>query len=341
MPISRNLQSKPLRKTIHQIQFDSADFVHRGKVRDSFGFDEFRAIVVSDRVSAFDRELGVVPNKGSVLNQLTAWWFAKLDEENVAHHLINVVHPNVSLVRSVDVIPLEIIVRGYLTGTTITSAWHAYQHFERKICGLEMPAGMVKNQCFDAPILTPTTKEKDGDQPISRETILQTGVLDEFASKSGRSAVELWEEIEVTALKLFQLGQRVANERGLILVDTKYEMGVDKSGNLVVVDEVHTPDCSRFWVRKSYERRFEEGREPEALDKEFIRRMVVDAGFDVCSDQNPADFVTEDLLNEASARYLELYRMMTGEAAELSSSETVEQVLARISSEQKSGKLSF
>ncbi len=296
-------------------------------MRDSFGFGAHRALVVTDRVSAFDRALGLVPDKGAVLNQLAAWWFAQLDALDIAHHLVDVVHPNVALVRSVDVLPLEIIVRGYLTGSTTTSAWHAYQHLDRKICGLEMPEGMVKNQRFDHPLLTPTTKEAHGDRPISQQEILQQGWLDPYAAKSGKSAAALWEEISNTAFRMFEMGQRVAAERGLILVDTKYEMGVAEDGSLVVVDEVHTPDCSRFWLRDSYEARLEQGQEPAALDKEFIRRQIVEAGFDVRSNADPSTYVTPQILAEARDRYLDLFQRMTGTVPDLQPKQSVAEVL--------------
>lgn len=292
-------------ETIDKIEYSKANSHHYGKVRDSFIFNDKRAIVVSDRISAFDFVLGTVPYKGAVLNQLAAWWFKKLDEINVPHHLIDVPSPNVSVVKNVTVLPIEIIVRGYLTGSTKTSSWYAYQNLDRVICGLTMPEGMKKNEQFDNYLITPTTKPEFGhDESITREQIIERGLVTE----------EIYKQVEAYALKLFTFGQQVAAKQGLILVDTKYEMGLDADGNLLLIDEVHTPDSSRYWLADSYDARLAKGEEPQSLDKEFVRRMMVAAGYDVDSDEDPSKYLTESVANEASARYLDLYKRMTGEA---------------------------
>ena len=314
--------------TVDKIAFPQAKFQHSGKVRESFGLENNRrAIVVTDRISAFDFILGTVPFKGQVLNQITAWWFKKLDGV-VPHHLISVPDPNVSLVKSVKVLPIEIIVRGYLTGTTKTSSWYAYQNLDRKICGLTMPAGMKKDEKFPEPIITPTTKPTEAgehDEAISREEIISQGLVSE----------EVYKLAEEYALKMFALGQKVASEHGLILVDTKYEMGIDADGNLIVIDEVHTPDSSRYWIADTYEERMAQGLPPEALSKEFVREAIVNQGYDVNDlSVNPAKFLHDDLRVEAAMRYIELYERMTGEKfifpEEGNATERIENVLQEL-----------
>jgi len=318
-----------LSSTVSEINFSEAISRHggqahyKGKVRESFLLNnEKRAIVVTDRISAFDFVLGTVPFKGQVLNQIAAWWFKKLDGI-VPHHLVEVPDPNISLVKNVQPLPVEIIVRGYLTGSTKTSSWYAYQNLDRKICGLEMPEGMRKNQAFFAPIITPTTKPEVGhDESITKQEIIERGLVEK----------SIYEQAEEYALKMFALGQKLAVERGLILVDTKYEMGIDQEGNLIVIDEVHTPDSSRYWIadeEQDYEitrLRDHEGQgqeiepiigedgEPVGLDKEFVRRAIVDSGYDVNNEsQNPSDFLTDEIRVSASEKYIELYERMTGE----------------------------
>ena len=275
-----------LTHTVDHIEFTNAKGHHSGKVRESFVLDDKkRAIVVTDRISAFDFILGTVPFKGQVLNQIASWWFEKL-KDVVPHHFISSPDPNISLVKNAKPLPVEIIVRGYLTGTTKTSSWYAYQNLERKICGLTMPAGMVKNQKFPEPLITPTTKPEVGhDEPVSREEIVSRGLVPE----------NIWNQAEEYAMKMFLHGQRIAAERGLILVDTKYEMGIDEEGKLIVIDEVHTPDSSRYWKMDSYNQRLKNGEEPEALDKEFVRRMIVGKGYNVDDpNQNPSQFLDDE-----------------------------------------------
>jgi len=308
--ITQEMQEKiqaALGTTVDKISFPAAKSYHSGKVRESFVLDdERRAIVVSDRISAFDFILGTVPFKGQVLNQIAAWWFQKM-EGLVPHHLISTPDPNVSIVKNATVLPVEVIVRGYLTGTTKTSSWYAYQHLDREMCGLTMPAGMKKNQKFDAPILTPTTKPTEPgahDAPISGAEIVAQGMV----------SADMWKKCEEYALKMFARGQELAQQRGLILVDTKYEMGVTADGELIVIDEVHTPDSSRYWIADSYQDRFDADQEPEALSKEFVRSAIVDAGYDVDDlSDDPSKFLTDELRAQAAARYIELFERMTGE----------------------------
>lgn len=310
-----------LSSTIDQTNFDGANEVHHGKVRDSFVFDDCRAIVVSDRVSSFDFVLGTIPYKGAVLNQIAAWWFAQLDTIGVPHHLLSVPHPNVSVVKNAKVLPIEVVVRAYLTGSTTTSSWYAYQNHDRVICGIEMPEGMVKNQRFEKPIITPSSKPEIGhDENISKADILSRGVVSE----------EMYLKVEEYALKMFDLGQRLAAERGLILVDTKYEMGVDEAGNLMVIDEVHTPDSSRYWVAETYEDRMSNGQEPEGLDKEFVRGRLVAAGYDVDSDEDPSKYLDDETRIEAAEKYQSLFQQMTGKVFRPQIEESIEEALRNI-----------
>ncbi len=275
-----------------------------GKVRESFvAGNGARAIVVTDRISVFDYVIGCVPHKGRVLNAIAAHWFDHLTQLGVPHHLLSVPHPNVSYTIDARPLPLEFVVRGYLTGSTTTSAWYAYQHNDRRISGVEMPAGMAKNEKFAENILTPSTKGEGGhDESISRGEVMRRDLVSETQ----------FDEAAALAMKMFAYGQERAADLGLILVDTKYEFGIDRNGRVIVIDEVHTPDSSRYWIADTYAARLAAGEEPENLDKEFVRRMIVDAGYDVDSTQNPADFFTAHMRSEASLRYLDLFRRITG-----------------------------
>ena len=294
-----------MKNVIDQIRYQGPAIHYSGKVRENFTFEnDQRAIVVTDRVSAFDFVLGTIPGKGQVLNNLAAWWFEMLDEIEIPHHLISVPHPNVSLVKNVTPLPVEFVVRAYLTGTTTTSSWFAYKNHDQKICDIAMPDGMTKNQKFPKTLFTPTTKPTEGhDVNISEKEIVAQGLM----------SAELLEKAKNYSLKMFQFGQMIADKQGLILVDTKYEMGITDDGELIVIDEVHTPDSSRYWVKATYEKRLNNNEEPDGLDKEFVRRMLVDEGYDPKSDDNPANYLTPKIQNAAASKYLELYERMTGE----------------------------
>lgn len=306
--MSLDIIKNNLDNTIDTVDFLPIERAHKGKVRESFDLaNGDRAIVVTDRISAFDYILGTVPFKGQVLNEIAYWWFKKVGELGVKHHIIDKPDPSVSLVKKAKPLPVEIVIRGYLTGTTKTSSWYAYENLDRKICGIEMPEGMKKNQKFDKPIITPTTKPEVGhDEEISREEIISQGLVSE----------EIYAKAEEYAYKMFELGQKLAAERGLILVDTKYEMGIDSDGELIVIDEVHTPDSSRYWIADTYQERFEKGEEPQSLDKEFVRRGLVDRGIDIQADPDTYDgsrFLDDELRVQASEKYIELFEKITGE----------------------------
>src|SRR3954453_8600265 len=234
MMLQSELIRAALQQTVEAVPESPGRRRFAGKVRDIFEMPGDRlAIAVTDRISVFDYVIGTVPFKGQVLNQLAAWWLRKLDDIGVPHHLISVPHPNVSIVRRATALPIEIVVRGYLTGSTKTSSWYAYQHHNREISGITMPAGMKKNEPFPAPIITPSTKPTVGhDVNISRREILEQEL----------TTPQFLDAAEDYALRMFAHGQALAARRGLILVDTKYEMGITADNELIVIDEVHTPD---------------------------------------------------------------------------------------------------
>lgn len=271
-----------------------------GKVRDSYRIGDRLILVTTDRLSAFDRILGLVPYKGQVLNQLSAFWF-RATEAIVANHLLEVPDPNVAVVRACTPLPVEVVVRGYITGVTGTALWYRYSQGERHIYGLDFPDGLRKNDPLPAPILTPTTKARDGghDERITAAEIVERGLV----------PAALWEQVSRVAVALFLHGQAVARRAGLILVDTKYEFGLDAAGRLTLIDEVHTPDSSRFWLADSYPARHAAGEEPENFDKEFIRLHYAAQGYRGDGDPFP---LPDDLAVAAAARYIGVYERLTG-----------------------------
>lgn len=293
-----------LKNTVTETDFDGFDKLHTGKVRDTYEHEGNRIIVTTDRQSAFDRILAAIPFKGAVLNQFSAFWFAKT-KDIVGNHLIAVPDPNVSIVKKVKIFPVEIIVRGYITGTTDTSAWMNYKNGERLFCGVQLPEGLKKNQKFDTPIVTPTTKPETGhDEKISRDEIIAQGLVSE----------EKWNKIEEYALAIFKRGQEIAAEKGFILVDTKYEFGEDEEGNIVLADEVHTPDSSRYWIADTYEEKFNAGEEPQNFDKEFLRLWFIDHCDPYKDDKLPE--APDYLVEELSFRYIDIYERLTGKTFE-------------------------
>ena len=275
----------------------------KGKVRDIFDLGTELLLVTTDRLSAFDRIIATIPFKGQVLNKVSAFWFNET-QDIVPNHVVSVPDPNVTIARKCRVLPIEFVVRGYLTGSTDTSAWTLYSRGMRTICGNQLPDGMVKNQSFEQPILTPTTKSDVHDESISVDEILTRGMIEQ----------PVLEKAAAAALNLFGRGQEIAGENGLILVDTKYEFGLDESGDVTLIDEIHTPDSSRYWIADTYEDRFGRGLEPENIDKEFIRlwfREHCDPYRDEVVPPAPVDLVVE-----LSRRYIRLYEMITGHSFE-------------------------
>ena len=272
---------------------------YQGKVRDTYDAGDKLILITTDRQSAFDRVLASVPYKGQALNLTSAWWFEKT-EHIVPNHVIAIPDPNVTIAKKCTVFPIEFVVRGYITGTTSTSLWTQYQNGVRDYCGNQLEEGMKKNQRLIKPMLTPTTKEKIHDRPISPKDIVAEGWM---------SAAD-WEEASNAALRLFEFGVKTAAQHGLILVDTKYEFGKDEQGNIILIDEIHTPDSSRYWLANSYEERIAKGLEPENIDKEFLRLWFVDHCDPYKDEVLPQ--APEDLIIKLSSRYIQLFEMITG-----------------------------
>ncbi|MBT5691800.1 MAG: phosphoribosylaminoimidazolesuccinocarboxamide synthase [Opitutae bacterium] len=274
---------------------------YHGKVRDRYDIGNQLLLITTDRQSAFDRVLASIPFKGQVLNLTSAWWF-----ENTKHivnnHVIEVADPNVITARKCKVLPIEFVVRGYITGSTSTSLWTVYKEGSRNYCGNPLPEGLLKNQKLEKNLLTPTTKEEDHDRPITPEAIVSENWLTQ----------EEWDEASNYAMALFEHGQRVAAENGLILVDTKYEFGRAEDGRILLIDEIHTPDSSRFWIADSYQKRFEKRENPENVDKEFLRLWFKEH-CDPYNDKTLPD-APEDLVVELSRRYIFLYEKITGQS---------------------------
>ena len=271
----------------------------KGKVRDQYKLNDSLALITTDRQSAFDRVLASVPFKGQVLNLASAWWFDQT-KHIIDNHVVNVADPNVIIAKRCKVFPIEFVVRGFITGSTSTSLWTVYNNGDREYCGNKLPEGLKKNEKLESNMLTPTTKEEHHDRPISPEEI----VSENWMTK------EDWDYCSQKALDLFEFGQKKAQENGMILVDTKYEMGRDENGNILLIDEIHTPDSSRYWITDTYEERMSSGQEPQNIDKEFLRLWFVDN----CDPYNDKELppAPDDLVIELSSRYIYLYETITG-----------------------------
>lgn len=290
-----------LATTLETTDFQGLGTKYGGKVRDVY-FQESRKrriLIATDRQSAFDINWTTIPLKGQVLNQMSQWWFDQINDI-MATQVIATPDPNVMVVKDLKMVPVEIVVRAYLTGSSKTAVWTNYNEGVRKYCGNTLPEGMVKNQKFDDIILTPTTKGED-DELIDANGIFEQGL----------STPEQWAEIEEKAFAIFRRGQKLAAQRGLILVDTKYEMGYDKDGVLTIADEVHTPDSSRYWIQETYQERFEKGLEPESLDKEFFRLWLRNEGFEY-GDKSTWPEITDEVRMMLGAKYIELFEKITG-----------------------------
>ncbi len=297
--LSEDIIRRQLGHSLEKTDFAGLGRKYEGKVRDNYIQGSKRIIVTTDRISAFDRVLGTIPFKGQILNQLAAFWFEKT-RHLVKNHIIDVPDPNVMVVKECSPLPLEMVVRGYITGVTTTSAWYNYRKGVRDFCGIRLPEGLVKDQKFDEPIITPTTKADQGghDRPISGEEAIKEGIISR----------EIFERMSEASLKLFDFGSRFAAKQGLILVDTKYEFGLN-GGELVLMDEIHTPDSSRFWFADTYAELFERGEEQRKLDKEYVRAWLADQGY---VGDGPPPKLTPAVVTEAAKRYAEAYEKITG-----------------------------
>jgi phosphoribosylaminoimidazole-succinocarboxamide synthase len=284
---------------LRDTNFDFLGPKHAGKVRDVYDRGDKLVLITTDRHSSFDRIIAHIPWKGQVLNQVSAWWFART-LDIVPNHVLAVPDPNVTIAKKCAMVPVEAVVRGYLTGVTDTAIWTRYTKGAREFGGLVLPDGMRKNQPLPQPLFDPTTKEAAHDRALTPEQMIAQGFV------SG----DLFQRIKATALKLFARGQETAARNGLILVDTKYEFGIGDNGELVLIDEIHTPDSSRYWRLDSYESRISAGQEPDYFDKEFLRLWFIEH-CDPYRDATLPD-APPDLVREMSRRYIQMFEQITG-----------------------------
>jgi len=278
----------------------------QGKVRDIYMQGNHRILITTDRQSAFDVILGHIPFKGAVLNLLSQFWFQET-KNIIQNHMIEVPDPNVMVTQNCKPTAVEVIVRGYMTGVTKTSIWYSYQKGLREIYGLTFPDGLKKNQKLPTPIITPTTHPDVGsaihDERLTHDEIINSGLLPK----------DVYEKMEKTALKLFAFGSKLCLEQGLILVDTKYEFGLH-DGELMLIDEIHTPDSSRFWLADTYEERFNQGYEPDNFDKEFLRLRYANE-LKYTGDGKPPE-MPQDLIIDLAKRYVAVYEKISGKTFE-------------------------
>ena len=289
----------------------------RGKVRDMYLLDNHRVLITTDRQSAFDHVLGTIPLKGQVLNRIAQYWFEQT-QDIAPNQIISVPDANITVARELDILPVEVVVRKYMTGSSDTAIWTHYNSGVRHYCGHTLPDGMVKNQPFDEAIITPTTKDEVHDELISRDEIIAQGLVPE----------DTWAQVEEIAFALFARGEELAAKQGLILVDTKYEMGLDADGRITLADEIHTPDSSRFWISDTYAERHARGEEPESLDKEFLRLWLRDKGI---SDDNIPE-LDDEIRIQVAERYIDLFQRVTGADfdAELGATPVLQRIEERI-----------
>jgi phosphoribosylaminoimidazole-succinocarboxamide synthase len=288
---------------LRQTDFDFLGPKTAGKVRDIYDQSDRLVLITTDRHSSFDRIIAHIPWKGQVLNEVSAHWF-ELTKDIVPNHVLAVPDPNVTIARKCKTVPIEAVVRGYLTGVTDTAIWTRYGKGQRDFGGLKLPDNMRKNQKLPRPIFDPTTKEALHDRTLTPDEMIAEGFVSE----------DLFARIEDTALALFARGQDIAAQRSLALVDTKYEFGTDEAGGLVLIDEIHTPDSSRYWQLDSYETRFAAGTEPDYFDKEFLRLWFKEH-CDPYADKTLPD-APGALVEELSRRYIRMFEQITGKTFE-------------------------
>ncbi len=270
-----------------------------GKVRDIYIADDRITLVSTDRHSSFDRNIAFIPFKGEILNQVSLFWFENT-KDIIANHVLSVPDPSVLVAKKCKPLPIEAVVRGYITGVTSTSLWTHYKDGKRDFGNFVLPEGLKKNQKLDEPVFTPSTKFEEHDRTLSPDEIVAERLLTR----------EMVTEVERVAKALFKRGQEIALSRGLILVDTKYEFGLDVDGKLMLIDEIHTPDSSRYWKAGSYDERFNKGEDPEYFDKEFLRMWFKDHSDPYKDAVLPP--APPELVAELSRRYIEIYEMVTG-----------------------------
>ncbi|HET8671567.1 MAG TPA: phosphoribosylaminoimidazolesuccinocarboxamide synthase [Candidatus Saccharimonadales bacterium] len=285
-------RQRPLASTAYN--FPNLRAVYHGKVRDVYDFGDSLMMVATDRYSAFDRNLAVVHSKGELLTAISRWWFEQT-AEIVPNHVKGYPDPNVTWCNKYEVVPIEMVVRGYITGVTTTSLWHAYQQGQRDFGDFVLPEGLYKNAKLPAAVLTPTTKLEKHDRNLTPQQAVDEGLV----------SAAVWEKMKCIALELFSFGQETAAAKGLILVDTKYEFGLDGLGNLILIDEIHTPDSSRYWLAATYPQRIRDDEEPDYYDKEFLRLWFKER-FDPYEDTE-APVPPDELLEELRNRYIYVY----------------------------------
>lgn len=280
--------------------FPTMGLKYEGKVRDNYSKNGKRIIIVTDRLSAFDRVITLIPFKGQVLNQMARFWFDQT-VDIARNHVIEFPDSNVVVAHECKAMPVEMVVRGYITGVTSTSIWMHYEKGVRNFCGNVLPDGMKKNQKLDKPILTPSTKAEHGghDESVSREQILKRGVV----------SSEQFDYMADVAMKLYERGVEICARQGIILVDTKYEMGMTPDGEILLIDEIHTPDSSRFWFADEYEKRLASGEEQKKIDKEYLREWLAERGF---KGDGEIPVIPDDVRVETARRYIEAYELITG-----------------------------
>lgn len=304
-----------------EAQFHELPKFEQGKVRESYSLpDGRRVMVATDRQSAFDQVLASVPYKGQVLNQTAQFWFNKT-EDICPNHVVNYPDPNVIIAKDLEMLPVEMVVRDYITGSTETSIWPMYERGERTLYGINFPEGLKKNQKLPETILTPTTKAVQGDHdaPITPAEIVAQGLLDQ----------EHWDELARISLAIFARGREIAAENGLILVDTKYEFGLI-GDELIVIDEIHTPDSSRYWVKDSYLERYEKNEDQKMLDKENIRKWLIDRGF---SGEGTPPELSDEIRIFLTEQYISLYKKITGKDFEPAIGDVKSRILENLKSE--------
>ena len=300
--IDKKIIIKNIPEAVKSVSFSKLGKKKSGKVRDWFIKDHLRVLIATDRISAFDKVVGLIPFRGAILNKLSEFWFEKT-RDIVQNHMIGIIDPNVMLVSECQALPVEVVVRGYITGVTDTSLWKQYSEGKRVIYGIKFPQGLVKNQKLKKPIITPTTRETGPgghDEPITRDEILTQKLV----------PVQIWKEIEKVSLALFMRGTEICEKAGFILPDTKYEFGLDKRGKLMLIDEIHTPDSSRLWVKKTYHQRFKKGQEVENYDKELMRLWFIKQGY---RGRGKIPKLPPDVIIKIAQRYMEVYEKITKE----------------------------
>jgi phosphoribosylaminoimidazole-succinocarboxamide synthase len=291
--IKENIQA-----VLEKTDFKNLGERRQGKVRDIYSQPDRLILVATDRYSAFDRNLALIPFKGMCLTQISNFWFDQT-KDIISNHVLDSPDPNVVVGKKCSIVPIEVVVRGYITGVTGTSLWTLYSQGKRDFGDFVLPEGLKKNQKLEKPLITPTTKSDEHDRPIISKEIISEKIVEE----------KLWSQITDTALKLFARGNQVAADKGLILVDTKYEFGTDDQGQLTLIDEIHTPDSSRYWKKESYESRITQGLEPEYFDKEFLRLWFKEHSDPYKDKVLPK--APDDMIAELSSRYIQIYEQLT------------------------------